>query len=333
MESVKNINMSQEQFYDFMKESIQGFFPNCEVIAGTVDKSMGEKVCLTVREPNSNVAPTVYLDTAWNNFLNSGKDGSRLMSIAGDLAKTVESAMNRIFFSGEEISKMIRENWRSIVTISLVPYKDNEAFLQKGIYDKFLDMAKTYYLNVVQDGDGGGRIRVNESVLSMIGVSEEELKACAMENTKNQEFCCKDILDTLAEFQDIPEDTLAEMKAMCSVSERMYVLTNKTKQDGATAILFDDIIKDFLEEKEFKGVFVLPSSRHEVLLVPMESGRSVDELKEMVRQVNDTEVSPEDLLSYSVYFFDKEKGLMQCKNGFYVDAKGGHNKADDKILD
>lgn len=35
----------------------------------------------------------------------------------------------------------------------------------------------------------------------------------------------------------------------------------------------------------------------------------VDELKEMVRDVNETVVSEKDILSYSVYHYDKENGI------------------------
>ena len=35
----------------------------------------------------------------------------------------------------------------------------------------------------------------------------------------------------------------------------------------------------------------------------------VDELKEMVRDVNGTVVSEKDILSYSVYYYDKENGI------------------------
>ena len=39
----------------------------------------------------------------------------------------------------------------------------------------------------------------------------------------------------------------------------------------------------------------------------MEDG--VDELKEMVRDANETVVSEKDILSYNVYHYDKENGI------------------------
>ena len=57
-------------------------------------------------------------------------------------------------------------------------------------------------------------------------------------------------------------------------------------------------------------LYILPCSVNEVLLVrasELEDG--VDELKEMVRDVNETVVSEKDILSYSVYYYDKENGI------------------------
>lgn len=330
MESTKNISMSQEEFYNFIKESVQGFFPDSKVEIRKVEKSMDDLDGLMVRMPDSNIAPTIYLNTAWEKFCETGKDGACLMEIAKDIAKTVESGLKRSF-EVTDVIKDIKENWQSKVYCSLVPGKDNDAFLKKGIYDKFLDMAKVYYINYFKEEDSTGRIRVDKSLLHELGCTEKELKQVAMENTKNQTYCCKSMLDTLAEMMCWTEEEVAAMKAQSDIGEQMFVLNNESKMDGAAAILFDENIRNVLEKEGLDGCFVLPSSRHEVLLIPMESGRNVDELRKMVKEVNDTQVAPEDLLSYSVYFFDKEKGLMQCKRGFYIDEKGGHNKEDENV--
>ena len=97
-----------------------------------------------------------------------------------------------------------------------------------------------------------------------------------------------------------------EMLPMSS-DERMFVLTNELKLNGAAAILDTDLMLEIFEKiGEF---YILPSSIHEVLIVPMSSNIHVSELKAMVKEVNDTQVSPEDRLSYSIYYYNPVDGF------------------------
>ena len=57
---------------------------------------------------------------------------------------------------------------------------------------------------------------------------------------------------------------------------------------------------------EFLGNFyILPSSIHESIIVPASCALEASELIHMVRQVNETNVDPEELLSDNIYYYDK----------------------------
>ena len=56
-----------------------------------------------------------------------------------------------------------------------------------------------------------------------------------------------------------------------------------------------------------EGYYLLPSSIHEMIIVPKDGNISPKELGEMVRNVNETEVAREEVLSDRIYEFDKEK--------------------------
>ena len=60
-----------------------------------------------------------------------------------------------------------------------------------------------------------------------------------------------------------------------------------------------------------EGFFILPSSVHEVLIVPKDTYLSVKELGNLVREVNQSEVSREEVLSDRVYEYDSEKGRIR----------------------
>ena len=85
----------------------------------------------------------------------------------------------------------------------------------------------------------------------------------------------------------------------------VYILTNSKKVNGASCILYKNLLRNFACEKN-ENFYIIPSSIHEVLLVPESQGLKMDELKSMVQEVNDTELDREEILSYSVYYYNRE---------------------------
>lgn len=82
----------------------------------------------------------------------------------------------------------------------------------------------------------------------------------------------------------------------------MTVLTTREQVNGAGVIFCDEVLRKIREK--IGNFFVLPSSVHEVLVVPVSEGIDRTELEEMVKAVNRDEVAPEDRLSDQVYLFD-----------------------------
>ena len=60
----------------------------------------------------------------------------------------------------------------------------------------------------------------------------------------------------------------------------------------------------------FGEFFILPSSIHEVLIVPAKPGMTAENLENIVREVNTTQVQLEDKLSDYVYIYSMEEGLQ-----------------------
>ena len=88
--------------------------------------------------------------------------------------------------------------------------------------------------------------------------------------------------------------------------DMLYALTNMEKQYGASMITQPEVLNK-LEQLFPEGFYVLPSSVHEVLIVPDNGEVEPRRLGEMVRAVNWAEVKREEVLSDRVYSYDKEK--------------------------
>lgn len=89
----------------------------------------------------------------------------------------------------------------------------------------------------------------------------------------------------------------------------MFVLSNERKINGASIILYNEQLAE-LSDKLSDDLLIMPSSIHEVLAVPASSMDAID-LKQMVREANDTEVSEQEILGYSVYRYNRETGTIE----------------------
>jgi hypothetical protein len=87
------------------------------------------------------------------------------------------------------------------------------------------------------------------------------------------------------------------------VNEKMYVLSNDRGINGASTLLYPNVLYDFASSIRM-NFYILPSSIHECILVPDTGKLSKAALKEMVKDVNDSHVSADEVLSNEVYYYD-----------------------------
>lgn len=155
----------------------------------------------------------------------------------------------------------------------------------------FLNLAVIYKFDV-SIGETKGSVTIKKEHLKQLGISESELHTQAMKNVQSSGEAM-----SLAEALGMPwmDDEL-----------QMMVVTNKSKVYGA-GVIFDEALIERLKERFGSKFYVLPSSVHEMLVVPADVQSGVTGLVEMVKSVNATEVSAQDYLSDSVYFYNGQK--------------------------
>ena len=105
----------------------------------------------------------------------------------------------------------------------------------------------------------------------------------------------------------------------------MYLITNDVCVYGATNMLYDDVLYD-VSTKLGEDIFILPSSLHEVLVVPCSMGNPED-LSQMVREINQNTVREEERLSNQVFKYDREaRSLTQVSDGKMLGIKDENYK-------
>ena len=60
-----------------------------------------------------------------------------------------------------------------------------------------------------------------------------------------------------------------------------------------------------ISDKLDSNLYIIPSSVHEVLVLSEKLGDDKKSLQEMIRMVNETHLEPQDILSDSLYFYDR----------------------------
>ena len=175
----------------------------------------------------------------------------------------------------------------------------NRDYLSSIPHEMLEDMAVVPRVKVSEEAS----FAVRNSLMRPYGFSKDELFQVAHANMEKAEYRCSDLESVLFGFRSEPDP---EMSPVPSI----HVLTNLSGVDGAAAIVSEKAMKE-AREKVGEDFLILPSSRHEVLLVPRSMDISVKDLADMVRQVNQAVVDDKDLLSDHVYRYNSRAGSIK----------------------
>ena len=90
--------------------------------------------------------------------------------------------------------------------------------------------------------------------------------------------------------------------------EQLYVLSNQQRNYGAAVILYPETLYRVAEELQ-SDYYIIPSSVHEVLVLKKERFQALQKdgvvLQNMIREINEDQVSAEEVLSDCPYFYDR----------------------------
>ena len=202
--------------------------------------------------------------------------------------------------SEQEVLKKIA---KKSLFVKLVNTERNETLVEQSISKEFLDLSAVVRVVLKMDKEGMSSMALSKKDAENLGMTEEEIYAAALANTLRL-FPPK--LMNLGRYVEM---SIGAELPLGEDEVTTYILTNQKEVDGAIYFMSPEVVGAIAEALE-DDLYILPCSVNEVLLVrasELEDG--VDELKEMVRDVNETVVSEKDILSYSVYYYDKENGI------------------------
>ena len=139
-------------------------------------------------------------------------------------------------------------------------------------------------------------MKVTPDYLKYVEIDSEKAWKAAEHNTF-LESTIRSLRAVMADMCGVPEEEIPE-------AGDLFVVTNHSKVKGASAILNKDMLRMFAKRNGVSKLVVLPSSIHEMLVLPYDTSIDMDAMSAMVREINQSQVAPEERLTDQAYLIN-----------------------------
>lgn len=292
--------LNYEEFKDAVASQIKDYLPveyaNSDVTIHSVLKNNATRLDgLSIKKPESNICPNIYLNQYYTDY----EDGRDIDDILSDIAhvRQMNDAPADLDVSAITDFSRIKDK----IAAKLINTNQNREYLEDKPHTDIADLSAVYYIDLCSDSLGNMTTVITDSLLAQYDITLEKLHEIAIQNMVTKARFCN-MFEILSELMSdsLPQDEF------CPADNMMFVLTNESKLNGAAMILCPETM-DKIAELVGSSYYILPSSIHETLVVPFSDGMNVEELKNMVHEVNSTQLSADEILSDNVYIYDYDK--------------------------
>lgn len=250
----------------------------------------GMAICLK----GESITPNVYLEYFYNLY----KGGKNMEDVLCLIRDEFNQAYDNL--KDKKYTDLSKDNLRDCLFLKLVNYEKNKDLLKECPYVAFFDLAIVFRFLVSKDDDKIASALIKNKDMESWNMTVEELYEMGKENTLR---LFKPSLNSLEAVLNNMFDGMIKKD-----SYGLQVLTNESGVNGAIYMTYENLLREYADEIQ-RDLYILPSSIHEVLLMPYTDELSREELSGMVRDINEYVVDDMDYLSDEVYFFSREKGF------------------------
>lgn len=237
------------------------------------------------------IAPNIYMEYYYNLY----SQGHKVEDILDMIKEEYLRSRKNVLKNYKSVSW---ENIDDCLAMKLVNYQRNEELLKTCPHKRFCDLAIIFRFIVKKDDEGIASALITNRELEEWNISLDELYEMAKKTTMRlmppRIASLKTVLGELLGGEDTSE------------CYDMQVLSCEGGINGAIYFTYPDIIMDYADSVE-SDLYIIPSSIHEVLLLPVSEFMSRNELDDMVKDVNSYAVDEMEYLSDHVYYFSREK--------------------------
>lgn len=293
--------MNYENFKQYVADHIKGFLPqdyNVHEISITEQLKNNNVIwdALSIKG-DRNIVPAIYLGPYYQAYT----EGVKLDVILQKIADVYMESMEQVGeFSADRFQY---EKVKNGIFVVVQNAEMNRDLLEKVPHEIRDDLALLYRVNVELSNGEKGSVLIHNTHLESWGIDEKTLKEVAWNNMHNYyppEFSTMSNVLRSVGYVEVPE--AAELV-------EMYVLSNREKQYGA-AYMFDTEVMSRIAEGIGGDIVVIPSSIHESILLKKQKDTDFDMLREMVKEVNRTQLHPTEILSDEVYQYSRDTQVL-----------------------
>ena len=264
-----------------------------KVFINKVVKNNGKEMDgLVILENGYSIAPTIYLNDYYENY----RCGADIDDIMNEILTTYYRNRDAVCFNTEMFNDF--ESVKGSIVYKLINFEKNKELLQEVPHKRFLDLAVVCYSIVKRLNNYIATTMIKNDFLDKWNISSDVLFDIAERNTPK--LLSARISPITGFLNEISGNNLYEVPDKDDVS--MFVMTNETHVNGAACMLYEDVI-DRLSNDLDKDLYILPSSVHELIIVPFDDNISGSDLAMIVKDINEKGVAAEEILSDNVYEF------------------------------
>jgi hypothetical protein len=206
----------------------------------------------------------------------------------------------------EEITEHLKgisdeyETAKERLIVKLMSTEKNTEYLKDKVSAAVMDLSAVFYFVLDCDEKGVQTFALPRETFEQWNISEKDLLKAVLSNMKTK-FPIR--------IQSLAEMLAKEIGLEFSDKEKEaggFVLSCNTYVDGAVTMLYEGVLKEFAEEQDAEYIIIFPSSRHEVILLPVNdlNQHKGKKYAEMIQEINKTQLVKEDVLEEHPYLYD-----------------------------
>lgn len=305
--------LNYDEFRDEIQRRVKEFLPeefqNANIfLHESLKNNSFERKGITIQREGISISPTIYMEEFYR-FYENGKPME-------DILKKVGSFIEEVSYDKDPKEVVDLKDFSKLqdkVICKLVNQKMNQRLLNTIPWTKVNDLAEVYMVELECHEGGSATMSITNSMQENWNIPTDELHYIAIENLQRMHppvlARMSDVIHELLGEED-PRDAHNLLGDTKVEDDYMYVLTNDIRSFGAATLQYPEVldkVRDYLES----DFYVLPSSIHEVIIVPKDDRLSPRELGETIREINETQVEREEILADHAYEYTAEDRMLK----------------------
>lgn len=252
-----------------------------------------EKRGVVLEKEGATISPVIYLQEFYERY----REGETISEVVREICGFYQHITEETFVQAEDFQEFGK--LKDKVALKLIHTEKNRHRIADLPHLEMMDLSLVFYLLLNVSEDGTATMQIKNEHLDQWGIRMEELWEHAKENVGR-------ILP--ARFTSM-EEVMRELTGMETEqigleSSGMYVLSNSVRNYGAACIAYPHVA-EMIGQMLNENYYIIPSSIHELIIVPESKGLGEEEMNEMIQEVNCTQLADEEILSEHIYYYDR----------------------------